>query len=528
MTAQTLRIGDTTNWNFIGKPWADGPEGELRPSTEFNHTRHLAFYTEKEWSDVKATFKFCTHSKAEDSAFVFRAVNARCYYAVTFPFCGMQARNKHFWVCVSKTDESGFARELLMTMVPGVVPQYEKWFTARVECTGPEIRVWIEDTPIAPVYDHSYYTGRVGLWATSRVGYSEFRDVKVEGVEVGATPWRPVTEPATNWFYPCPDTTPGPSQAPMALFHASGRDILMVFGQGGQTLVCRSSDGGRAWSAPKPITYGPQSRSANGSTLLMHRSRDGRVCQTKSLDDGNTWSEPEEIEIAGKGPWSQTGFPSLHVGAVPRQLPDGTLLSFGYTMTQVLPAVRGQVTAHTWGGTGSQAWAMRSTDGGSTWSQPTNMDGVVWPGMEPGQIDGSHDPSEVDGCLTSDGSVFCLARPQNAPFMWQTRSVDGGKTWAPMGFAPWPGYGDPHVLRTATGAIVVNHRYPGQTIHVSFDDGRSWCGFQIDDAMGGATAMIEVEPDLLLVAYNEYSGGPEPSLIRAQLLRVTRAGIKPG
>ncbi len=116
-----------------------------------------------------------------------------------------------------------------------------------------------------------------------------------------------------------------------------------------------------------------------------------------------------------------------------------------------------------------------------------------------------------------------LFRPIYSPWMWETWSDDGGRTWGPCVRGPFPGYATPNVVRTASGALLVAHRLPWLTVHCSLDDARTWQGTTIDSATWAMGAMCEVEPDLVLYCYMD----THESLMRAQFLRVTSSSLEP-
>jgi sialidase-1 len=95
----------------------------------------------------------------------------------------------------------------------------------------------------------------------------------------------------------------------------------------GSTLQTESADGGRTWSAPRPICYGFPSH--------LLRLRDGRLLMSYgyrrkpygnrariSTDHGKTWSD--EVVISADGKDGDLGYPSTV------ELADGTLLTVWY------------------------------------------------------------------------------------------------------------------------------------------------------------------------------------------------------
>jgi len=108
--------------------------------------------------------------------------------------------------------------------------------------------------------------------------------------------------------------------------------------------------------------------------------------------------------------------------------------------------------------------------------------------------------------------------------MWECWSDDGGRTWGPAVRGPFPGYACPNMIRTRSGALLVAHRLPGLTINCSRDGGENWdAGTMIDSGIWAMGAMAEVAPDLVLYVYWDAF----ESLMRAQLLRVTRTKLAP-
>jgi hypothetical protein len=113
---------------------------------------------------------------------------------------------------------------------------------------------------------------------------------------------------------------------------ASGRLVAQVRNHNernrDETLQCESSDGGRTWTAPRPIgVWGLPShllRLADGRLLMTYgyrRTPFGNQARV-SADEGRTWSEPMTISADGAG--EDLGYPSTS------ELEDGTLLTVWY------------------------------------------------------------------------------------------------------------------------------------------------------------------------------------------------------
>lgn len=102
----------------------------------------------------------------------------------------------------------------------------------------------------------------------------------------------------------------------------------------GGTLQTESSDGGKTWTTPHPITYGLPSH--------LLKLRDGRILMTYghrrdpygnqarlSTDNGKTWGEP--MIISGDGMGGDLGYPSTV------ELDDGSLVTVWYEKMEDSP-----------------------------------------------------------------------------------------------------------------------------------------------------------------------------------------------
>jgi hypothetical protein len=260
----------------------------------------------------------------------------------------------------------------------------------------------------------------------------------------------------------------------------------------------------------------------------IHLLADGRLVSiaishgagswSESTDNGRTWGN--RVEIAPAGPWP----------ADPAQIPtgwqlalrDGALVRFalGRHSTSTDPVTR-------WGSVHCQAFAVRSEDGGRTWSAPANLDG-------PREDMGNMDLTEPVGFETDDGAIMVLIRPIYSPWMWETWSRDGGRTWTPCVRGPFPGYAPSAPVKTRSGVVLFPTRFPGLTLHTTRDGGRTWDGktgtadsgaggTYIDTSIWAMGSLCEVEPDVVLFLYMDSWN----SVLRAQKIRVTDAGLVP-
>ena len=109
--------------------------------------------------------------------------------------------------------------------------------------------------------------------------------------------------------------------------------------------------------------------------------------------------------------------------------------------------------------------------------------------------------------------------------MWQVHSSDGGRTWDPAAFAPFPGYCI-SLTRMAGGALVAITRFPYLAAHVSYDGGRNWDqGTILDYPLWANHKAVEVEPNVLLVLYMGHIVRKGQADDRVLRLRVTKKGL---
>jgi hypothetical protein len=155
---------------------------------------------------------------------------------------------------------------------------------------------------------------------------------------------------------------------------------------GGPTMISRTSDGGKTWSAPAVIYDGGPWRQTIGNSVVVlpggklvlaavefradpaTDSETAHLVAMTSNDHGRTWSKAVDVtngpipgtELVVKDPFDQTtlptGIPMLTVAADPR--PGTSNVYVGWTDTRFTD------NAH------SQIAVARSTDGGVTWDAP--------------------------------------------------------------------------------------------------------------------------------------------------------------
>jgi hypothetical protein len=139
---------------------------------------------------------------------------------------------------------------------------------------------------------------------------------------------------------------------------------------------------------------------------------------------------------------------------------------------------------------GGRICMVRSADEGRTWTEPATL------------FDDDRDNRDPHIAQMSDGTLVC-----------SFFSLDIG----------FPGHA-PHFTRLGTGEILLTHRVPATSLHVSRDECRTWNGPYQLDAVGGAyPATVELKDGAVLAVY--YTEG-EGSHVRALRFRLTADGIE--
>ena len=521
-----LTEANRANWAFIGEPWQQDADGIIAAGGGAVD-ENLAFYTARAFGDFEAEYEFRWECVWTTGAFVFRARDPQHYYVLDFPAVGQQYRAEHFWATLSKVDQRGFREVLSMQMVPGVTSSARVWQHVRLQVTGDQIKAWVNKRLAVCVRDTTYAEpGYVGLNTYNAISpanpdataghgdKSSFRNVRISGPAATAPAFAPTPAPVRTWNCPHPDPAGGSSR----IARAGNGDVLVS--PGGNRLL-RSADNGRTWTADEPLPESHQISSmvsqADGSVAMIRPVYPGmptQLLKSVSTDHGRTWSEyrqVKEFQVPGSYPYENYG------GSTIVQTRDGGLVIFGTSsggVSDIRKDGRCLITFEAFG-----TFALRSDDGGETWSDPVDVDG---------------DPRDENywlfvkcGCEPSatelkDGTLLVLNRPIWSPFIWESRSFDGGRSWTPAARGPFPLYATCHAMTTTTsGAVLIGGRFPGLAVQLSQDDGYNWQCYQIDACAWANGAMMEVEPDVVLFTY----GGRAE--FRSQLLRVTRAGLEP-
>ena len=259
----------------------------------------------------------------------------------------------------------------------------------------------------------------------------------------------------------------------MALFGAYSPDQSSAL-----VAAALSDDGGRTWSSAREIIDNPGLWDGDPN-IIVDGSRTFVYCTTRTVeletidrstvfmvktdDDGESWSEPVEISmpkkyVAGK----------QHKGM---RLGDGTLL-MGYSWD--LWAEKG-TPARTEGEMNIASGILRSTDG-IHWT-PFGALHVWIPKMTPYSTNGLDEPSIVE---LADGEILMVMRNGSSRH-YESRSRDGGLTWAPPRPSSLTGHNTPTGLwrldRSKEIIAIWNnspvYRRP-LSVAISSDGGHTW------------------------------------------------------
>jgi hypothetical protein len=270
--------------------------------------------------------------------------------------------------------------------------------------------------------------------------------------------------------------------------------------KGGRICCVRSKDEGRTWTAPRVLFDGPYddrdphiAQMRDGSVVcsfFTYRPQQGGktlcdTCLVTSRDGGETWDTEPQVVAAD---WPSS--------APVRELPDGTRILGVYTEE----------------GNTAYGGIIRSSDAGKTWCAPIPI----------GKGSGVRLDAETDFVRLKDGTIFAALRGDRVNMHFAT-SPDGGLTWSPVKDIGFQAH-CPHFTRVSTGEILLSHRLPQTSLHISHDDGKTWQGpYQIDSVGGAYPSTVELKDGSVLVVYYEEGAG---SAIRARRFKLTGSGIE--
>lgn len=204
------------------------------------------------------------------------------------------------------------------------------------------------------------------------------------------------------------------------------------------------------------------------------------------------------------------------------EMPDGSLLAamYGWFEGDESP-VPGQPGSFRY-----RTFLVRSDDRGQHWEYHATV--AYDPGIG---TDGYCEPAMR---MLSDGELLCLLRTggNNRPFhqdnpLCVTRSADGGKTWPEPERTGFEGVA-PDLVIMSDGTLACSTGRPGAWVLLSTDNGRTW-GHAISinaERYSGYTAVVEVEPGVLLVGYGAKDWLDPETGQRRSCLRTVRVRLE--
>lgn len=496
-----LHSADANQWQFIEGDWHFGNATLAQTETT---RRSAAVLREPAFGDLRLSVDF--HIAPEGTgvraaAIIFRATGTQTYY-----WLHMDSKHRQF-ILVRSEPGNGWI-EIARTRCPELTDG--TWHTAQVSATGAQIVCSLNGQEVLRATDANLPGGRVGL-GTSQ-GHVIFRNLSIEGeVDPMAAPLKPEQPPfrvisrgaASGPYQAFPDACRLQNGDIAVVFYAGYGHVSLpndAWPKGGRICMVRSSDEGRTWSEPVVIfdnerdNRDPHIAQLRDGTLVctyFDYWREGGATRyycalTRSVDGGKTWEQQgQQVTPAG---WA--------CSAPVREMPDGTLILGVYRE----------------GAQGSYGGVVRSTDHGRTWSAPIPI----------GQEANLPLDAETDVILLRDGTLFAALRSSSINMHYAT-SGDLGLTWTPVRDIGFKGHA-PHLTRLRTGEILLTHRVPATSLHVSRDECRTWQGPFVLDTVGGAyPATVELKNGSVLVVYYEEGEG---SAIRALRFRLKPAGIE--
>lgn len=531
-----LTLDPVQDWHFVNQPWRDGPDKALEVPEQALATDgaamqgvHYAFYRKQAFGDCTIQLEFLQRPHS-DIGIVLRASDESNFQLLHFPCCGQACRAQHFWAALSVMDRDGYLRARKRQLVQRVPSTAGKWIKASVEVKGDSLRARICDYGSFEATLAGNAAGHIGLF---QFGPAKVRNVRIDGGQTAtaAQVWKSdAPRPRKNWAHPIPADA-GAWQQPVDVKRLPDGQLLMLFnhkhdqdqGETAQArpMLSRSRDGGRTWSTPAPFGnagevsawFAPRIHVTPRGRLiaLLPDKPGGAICE--SHDAGATWSsEPVKTNL----PLDRLSLPPSGM----MNLADGSIIVFPYSRHSEPVSEN----IWTWGSFHCHAFACRSEDDGRTWNEPVNLD-MPMVDAKGKVVYGNLDLTEASAAQLPGGRVMAFVRPIYSPWMWETWSDDGGRSWGACVRGPFPGYASPNMVRTASGTLLIARRLPELTINVSHDDGVTWDhGTIIDTGIWAMGSMVEVEPDVVFYVYWDSFG----RAMRCQHMRVSRdRGLAP-
>ena len=545
---EMLATRDRGAWEFM-------PETDMiRPPYESLDGR-LAILADTGWAEETIACTFVSTDTNVQHGIVFGAQDHTRFYWAYVPRWSQNFRARALHAAIALFDGGNYPRVLAMMLMPNVETHTNTPLSLRVERRGSHIQLSVNGVRGPSAVDETYGPGRVGLLGAGDYLASGF---SVDGERRPDTAWNGDVTPRPLWTCPVETAADAHGLAYWQPCRCSGGDILTGIvgyrspdgerGDKGNPLLLRSHDGGVTWErlgqpeifpggvcienqpgCLRAVIPGP---ALTGQRKGLNTCRPDEFVSIRDSDDkGLTWGPAQPGAITGD--WSGVfleGF-TFDVASVLRLHDGGLLIVLVRQCPGFADRMPGFHTQLTWTIRMSQPYATRSDDGGLTWQAPAPMDNaVVFDGDCPAAP--CCDFTETPIAQLPGGRIVAVARPFGSPFAWHTHSDDGGRSWCVARYMPFSIAGNPQLVATQSGYLVVVGRgIGGTTLYVSTDGGLNWDdGWIVDHPSGFNGFMIEAEPDVVLIVYAVVRASPEdltPSMVRAHRIRITPQGVVP-
>ena len=544
---ELLATRDPNAWEIV-------PELDLIHPPYDNSDGRLAIQTNGGWSQETITCTFTSDAGNGQFGLVFGAKDHANFHWAYVSRWSQNFRARAVYAAIARFDGQGYPQTLAMVLVPNVEMHINTPITLRVERRDGWIRLNVNGVRGPEVRDEINGPGHVGLLGSGEYTASGFC---IEGESEPDAPWTDNVQPRQLWTSPFEVPDDASPVGYCGVTRLSNGDIVTsVWGyqlpdsastDDPRAVPVLSKDGGRSWIARgrsdelldglyfehKPgvmrkLKIGP---ALSGARLgFASCQADEFITVQDSQDQGLTWTEPEVAAIAGD--WSEVfieGF-TLSVGTYER-FDDGSLIM---VLIRQCPGFFDRIPQQgqgTWATRLAQPYTIRSDDGSLTWQSPVPMDNAAtYDGETPDSP--CCDFTEMSLGQLPTGKIIALGRPFSSPFAWFTESDDGGRSWGVARYLPFSISGNPQLVATRSGHLVVVGRGIGGTaLHVSIDGGLNWDYSAILDHYCGYNGfMIEAEPDVVLVLYAVVKSVPQdttPAMLRAHRVRITQQGPVP-
>ena len=538
---------DPDQWSFLTDPDEIYPQ---RTGSEL----HKAFRTDLVLTDETLECEYQLDCDNGQVGIIFAAQDSDHYYWAYIPHWGQLWRARAFYAAIAIADGTGFLRHLELKLMPNVPAQLNLWRTLRVERRGHHIQMWVNGVKGPSAIDDTYGPGRIGV---STFNSCTIRNLKVDGKSGSAPAWPQKQTRKRNFKEHFTNHVPYSFHMPGPLVKLSNGQTLMFTnlctGVGSLYLakpadwhrhMFVTEDAGRTWSPyGEPLCHkddmhlGWVFELTPGTLRACHYYAPQNDTQSRHLfpKEGFYYRDSTDAGLSWSPTWTPAPMddPHGHLAGTTRAVTiyGSTILHDG---TLVATLQRNANQAHAIENVGQGTWPVRniiqpyctrSEDHGLSWSPPVPMDDAAMRHGDPpdGPI---ADFTETPMAQLPNGRLIAITRPSVSPFMWQTHSDDGGKSWSQCCYAPFSSAGSPQMVATQSGYLALIARCTGVGMHISTDGGVNWSHGALLDTPGYFNGvMAEVEPDVVIFAYPVVE--TIPGHLRTMRVRVTPDGPVP-